>query len=69
MPEILPTRQHGALKGRRSVPLDQATVAGFDAVLIVTDHDAIDWPGLKADARLLIDTRGRYPDDPDVVRA
>jgi len=69
VPEILPTRQHGALKGRRSVPLDAETVAGFDAVVIVTDHDAIDWPALKAAARLLIDTRGRYPDAPDVVRA
>lgn len=59
VPVIPPTREHGRLAGRRSVPLEPATVASFDAVLIVTDHDAIDWQGLAAHAKLIVDTRNR----------
>ncbi|MCU0839446.1 MAG: nucleotide sugar dehydrogenase [Rhodospirillales bacterium] len=69
VPEILPTRQHGGLAGRRSVPLDAASLGGFDAVVIVTDHDDIDWAALRSAARLIVDTRGRYPEDPGVIRA
>jgi UDP-N-acetyl-D-glucosamine dehydrogenase len=58
VPEIPPTREHGALTGRRSVPLDAATLAAHDAVLLVTDHDNIDYAALK-DARLVFDTRNR----------
>jgi UDP-N-acetyl-D-glucosamine dehydrogenase len=56
--EIPPTREHAALAGRRSLPLDPATVAAMDAVLIVTDHDAIDYRALLDHARLVVDTRG-----------
>jgi len=51
------SRKHDALAGRRSVPLDAATIAGFDAVVIVTDHDGIDWIGVVDAARIVIDTR------------
>jgi UDP-N-acetyl-D-glucosamine dehydrogenase len=54
--EIPPTREHGHLAGRRSVPLTPETLAQFDAVLLVTDHDAIDYPVLR-DASLVVDTR------------
>jgi UDP-N-acetyl-D-glucosamine dehydrogenase len=69
VPEILPTRRYRDLAGRRSVPLDGATVAGFDAVIIVTDHDSIDYAALRAAARLIIDSRGRYAEGDTVVRA
>jgi UDP-N-acetyl-D-glucosamine dehydrogenase len=55
--EIPRTREHAALAGRRSVPLDQATLAAQDAVLIVTDHDAVDWAALVRGSRLVVDTR------------
>ena len=55
---IPPTREHAALAGRRSTPLDAATVAAMDAVLIVTDHDGIDYRALLDHARLVVDTRG-----------
>ena len=45
------------MTGRKSVPLDPAGVAGYDAVLIVTDHDCIDYVSLAKGARLIIDTR------------
>ncbi|MGU3536670.1 nucleotide sugar dehydrogenase [Methylobacterium sp. A54F] len=57
VPEIPPTRAFGGLAGRRSVPLDDDALGGADAVLIVTDHDGIDYPRLVAGSRLVVDTR------------
>ncbi|MGH6924348.1 MAG: nucleotide sugar dehydrogenase [Propylenella sp.] len=57
IPVIGPSREHGTLAGRESVPLDPAAVAGYDVALIVTDHDGIDWNSLVAAARLVVDTR------------
>jgi UDP-N-acetyl-D-glucosamine dehydrogenase len=57
IPILPPTREHAALAGRRSMDLADATVAGFDAVVIATDHDAVDYVRLAAAARLVIDTR------------
>jgi UDP-N-acetyl-D-glucosamine dehydrogenase len=50
-------REYPQFRGRRSVPLDRATVAGVDAVLIATDHDAIDYRLIGEAARLVVDTR------------
>uniref|UniRef100_A0A9E7ZLE6 Nucleotide sugar dehydrogenase n=1 Tax=Bosea sp. NBC_00436 TaxID=2969620 RepID=A0A9E7ZLE6_9HYPH len=57
VPELPPTRKHGNLAGRPSVPLTVDVVAHYDAVLIATDHDAIDYPTLVEAAQLVIDTR------------
>jgi UDP-N-acetyl-D-glucosamine dehydrogenase len=51
------TRNYAALAGQASVELGSETLAGFDAVLIATDHDNIDWHGIAAHARLVVDTR------------
>jgi UDP-N-acetyl-D-glucosamine dehydrogenase len=55
--EIPPTREHLRLAGRMSVPLTAETVAGYDAVLIATDHDSIDYALLGENAALIVDTR------------
>jgi UDP-N-acetyl-D-glucosamine dehydrogenase len=57
IPAIPLTREHAHLAGRRSVPLTPETPAGYDAVLIATDHDGVDYAGVAAAARLVIDTR------------
>ncbi|WP_430911611.1 nucleotide sugar dehydrogenase [Methylobacterium sp. sgz302541] len=57
VPEIPPTREYPHLAGRRSVSLDAAALARAAAVLIVTDHDGIDYAGIVAGARLVVDTR------------
>jgi UDP-N-acetyl-D-glucosamine dehydrogenase len=57
VPEIPPSREHGHLAGLRSTPLDAATLQGFDAAVIVTDHDAVDYPALVDMSRLVLDTR------------
>ena len=53
-----------------SVVLSAENLAGFDAVLLATDHDGFDYALLGAKARLLVDTRGRFrkPQD-NVVKA
>jgi UDP-N-acetyl-D-glucosamine dehydrogenase len=55
--EIRPTRKHGALTARQSTPLTQETLAAFDAVLIATDHDVVDYRLVVEHAKLVVDTR------------
>jgi UDP-N-acetyl-D-glucosamine dehydrogenase len=60
VPQIPRTRAYGALMGRRSVPLDAASLQGFDAVLISTDHDGLDYAAMASHAALIIDTRNVF---------
>ncbi|NNJ73705.1 MAG: nucleotide sugar dehydrogenase, partial [Anderseniella sp.] len=58
--EIPVTREHSELAGRKSADLTAEAIAGYSAVLVSTDHDAIDY-GLVADnARLVVDTRNAF---------
>ncbi len=66
--EIPRTRRHLQLAGRPSLTLDEATLRGHDAVVIVTDHDGVDYDLVHRHARLVVDTRGVLR-APDVVRA
>jgi UDP-N-acetyl-D-glucosamine dehydrogenase len=55
---VIPTmREYHALHGRRSVDLDVSTVASYDAAVIVTDHDAVDYGLLCRASRIVVDTR------------
>nr|WP_052232490.1 nucleotide sugar dehydrogenase [Methylobacterium sp. ZNC0032] len=54
---IPPTREHANLTGRVSATLSPETIKGYDAVLIATDHDAVDYKALVAAACLVVDTR------------
>jgi len=57
VPELPRTREHPEYAGRRSVTWDAATIASYDASLISTDHDAIDWSMLVENSPLIVDTR------------
>jgi len=57
VPVVPNLREHPGMGGRKSVPLDSARVASYDAVLIVTDHDCVDYVSLAKSARLIVDTR------------
>jgi UDP-N-acetyl-D-glucosamine dehydrogenase len=57
VPAIPKTREHGTLAGRRSIVWDAKVLAGYDAALICTDHDAVDYDRLADASRLIIDTR------------
>ncbi len=57
VPAIPVTRKHTQLAGRRSAPLSPEAVARYDAVLIATDHDGVDYAMIQANAPLVVDTR------------
>lgn len=53
-----------------SVPLTPASIAEFDCVLLATDHDKFDYPMIKANAKLIVDSRGKYLERADhIVKA
>jgi UDP-N-acetyl-D-glucosamine dehydrogenase len=51
------TREHPHLAGRASVKWDAGRIRGYDAVLIATDHDNVDYRALAEAAKLVIDCR------------
>lgn len=51
------TRDHPRLAGRASVALTEAAVGAYDAVLITTDHTAVDYGLVGRAAKLLLDSR------------
>ncbi|WP_166015757.1 nucleotide sugar dehydrogenase [Chelativorans multitrophicus] len=57
VPSIPRTREHEQYYGQRSVGLDAATISSYDAVVLVTDHDDVDYGLVAAKAKLVLDTR------------
>jgi len=57
VPVIPETREHKLLAGRRSLDWSPADFGSYDAILIVTDHDDVDYGELVTNAQLVIDTR------------
>ncbi|OMI12929.1 UDP-N-acetyl-D-glucosamine dehydrogenase [Bradyrhizobium brasilense] len=51
------TREHVALSNRRGIQLSSGALQEFDAVLIVTDHDEVDYQAVVKSSRLVVDTR------------
>ena len=52
-----------------STDLTAEAVASHDAVVIVTDHDDVDYDLIREHAQVIVDSRGRYRgDDANVVR-
>jgi len=62
IPQISPTRKHAGFTGIKSVELTKETIARYDAVIIATDHDNVDWQMLVDFAPLIIDTRNALGD-------
>jgi len=60
VPSIPHTREHGQFYGRESVKLDLTTLSSYDAVVLVTDHDSLDYDLIAANARLVLDTRNAF---------
>jgi len=57
VPLIPPTREHPRLTGRTSVAWSSDLSSRYDAVLIVTDHDGVDYRSLVDNALLVVDSR------------
>ncbi len=60
VPIIPPTREHSEYAGIRSVVLSPDTLASYDAVVVSTDHDAVDYRQLAQHSKLVIDTRNVF---------
>jgi UDP-N-acetyl-D-glucosamine dehydrogenase len=43
-----------------SVELTPESIASYDCIVVLTDHDEFDYPMIAMHARLVVDTRGRY---------
>ncbi|MGN7503724.1 MAG: nucleotide sugar dehydrogenase [Alphaproteobacteria bacterium] len=52
---------HKELEGLRSCDLTADTLKGYDAILIITDHDNIDFPSIAESCDLIVDTRNVLP--------
>jgi UDP-N-acetyl-D-glucosamine dehydrogenase len=57
VPVMPKTRDHPDLAGRKSVAFDAEALSTYDAVLISTDHDEIDYDTLVHQSKLVVDTR------------
>lgn len=57
IPVVPVTREHADLAGRKSITWSAEQLSRYDAVLIATDHDDIDYGALVQNAKLVVDTR------------
>jgi UDP-N-acetyl-D-glucosamine dehydrogenase len=64
VPVIRPTREHPQWAGVKSVDWNQATVSGFDLVLISTAHANVNYAELADWAPLIVDTRNAMHGQP-----
>jgi UDP-N-acetyl-D-glucosamine dehydrogenase len=54
------TREYSHLQGRASIGFNESTVSSYDALVVSTDHDDVDYALAKTHGRLLIDTRNVF---------
>jgi UDP-N-acetyl-D-glucosamine dehydrogenase len=57
VPIVPRTRDYAHLAGRCSVPAEAANLRTYDAAIIATDHDGVDYRALCAHVKLVVDTR------------
>jgi len=57
IPLVMPTREHGNWTGKRSITWSREELRRFDAVIIATAHDGVDYRQLVDCAEVIIDTR------------
>ena len=54
------TREHPGLAGRKSTALTPEAIASYDAILVSTDHDDVDYELIEKHAKLIVDTRNIF---------
>ena len=57
VPAIPKSREHGRLAGSPSITWSKDLLRQYDAVVVATDHDAVDYRELCQTASLIVDTR------------
>jgi len=53
----------------KSVIVNEKTINSYDLVLLATDHDSFDYDLIESQARLIVDTRGRFNKSDRVIKA
>ncbi len=56
-PIVPPTREHQQFAGTKSKTMDEIKAGGYDAALIVTDHDNVDYAEIARHVPVVVDTR------------
>lgn len=70
VPVIIHTRQWPDAPALKSKPLTHKTISAQDAILIITDHTAVDYNLIAKHAKLIVDSRGVYRKPlPNLVKA
>lgn len=54
---IPPSRRHASIADKKCISINPTLLHSFDAAVIVTDHDCIDYALLASNIRLIVDTR------------
>jgi len=67
IPDLTPTRDYDFRMS--SVDLSAETLAGYELVILTTDHDLFDYDLILQNAKCIVDTRGRYKNGGKVVKA
>lgn len=67
VPEFPEMREHDF--DLSSVPLNAEMLASYDAVMLLTDHRSFDYDLIAENAKLIIDTRGKFPEAENVIKA
>jgi UDP-N-acetyl-D-glucosamine dehydrogenase len=62
IPEIQTVREHAALSGMKSIDWTPEALTAYDAALICTDHDDVDYEALVQNCPLVVDTRNATRD-------
>lgn len=57
VPEVPHMREHSEMAGRKSIRFDAKALSQYDAAVICTDHDGVDYALLAQSVGLVIDTR------------
>jgi UDP-N-acetyl-D-glucosamine dehydrogenase len=57
VPVVPTTRDHPSIAGRKSIAWSDDMAANYDAVLIVTDHDGVNYGAIIDHAKIVVDTR------------
>lgn len=61
--QIIPkTREHDNFTGRKSIEWGKSVLQSYDAVIIATNHDAVDYDELLKHSSVIIDSRNVYKD-------
>ena len=64
---IPPTRKYNL--ELKSLPVNVRNIQSADIVLLTTDHDGFDYELIEKEAKLIVDTRGRFKASNKIIKA